>query len=308
MPPPGSPLPSSSRAGWGWWDTRRLSRARSSWQPRSGCRAYTCACTTGRTWRAAGGSASGSSGRLPQSRCSSSTCATMTSSARLVRSRAPVDEPRFLLDRDRDRTRRQRGDRLLRRPHPHTGVALLWAALGADRGGLHDALHPGHDARDRGRGRPRRRLDLRHLRLMHASPRHRGGAAEAAAESTSFLEALDEVSEAVESGAGLPAVARAAGRALDASVIVLDAASSVLAVACEASEDERAVMAGERGAERIDLRVAELPVGQLRFRPRSAPPAAALQRLVANLIALEVDRAKAPARATEAAVGDFLED
>jgi sugar diacid utilization regulator len=143
---------------------------------------------------------------------------------------------------------------------------------------------------------------------MPASPGHRAGPAEAAADSVSFLEALDEVSDAVESGAGLPAVARAAGRALDASVIVLDASSGVLAVACESTEDERAVMAGERGAERIDLRVAELPVGQLRFRPRSAPPAAALQRLVANLIALEVDRAKAPARATEAAVGDFLED
>ena len=37
-----------------------------------------------------------------------------------------------------------------------------------------------------------------------------------------FLEALDEVSDAVESGARQPAVARAAGRALDASVIVLD--------------------------------------------------------------------------------------
>ena len=40
-----------------------------------------------------------------------------------------------------------------------------------------------------------------------------------AAQSRSFLEALDEVSEAVESGAGLPSVTRAAGRALDASVI-----------------------------------------------------------------------------------------
>ena len=44
------------------------------------------------------------------------------------------------------------------------------------------------------------------------------------AQTRSFLEALDEVSDAVESGAGLPAVARAAGRALDASVIVLDSA------------------------------------------------------------------------------------
>ena len=87
----------------------------------------------------------------------------------------------------------------------------------------------------------------------------------------SFLEALDEVSEAVESGAGLPAVARAAARALDASVIVLDRASSVLAVACESREDERAVMAGEAGSESAELRVAELVVGQLRYRARAEP-------------------------------------
>jgi sugar diacid utilization regulator len=124
----------------------------------------------------------------------------------------------------------------------------------------------------------------------------------------SFLDALDEVSEAVEAGAGLPAVARAASRALDASVIVLDAASRVLAVACESSEDERAVMAGEAGSEAVELRVAETPVGQLRYRARGESPPPALLRLVANLIGLEVDRAKAPERATEAAVGDFLED
>jgi sugar diacid utilization regulator len=137
----------------------------------------------------------------------------------------------------------------------------------------------------------------------------RTGDPEARADTRSFLEALDEVSEAVESGAGLPAVARAAARALDASVIVLDAASSVLAVACQSSEDERAVMAGESGAQGVELRVADLPVGELRYRPRGEPPPQqALLRIVTNLIALEVDRAKAPERATEAAVGDFLDD
>jgi sugar diacid utilization regulator len=135
-----------------------------------------------------------------------------------------------------------------------------------------------------------------------------GGADAAAAEPRSFLEALDEVSEAVESGSGLPAVARAAGRALDASVIVLDVASSVLAVACRSTEDERVVMAGEAGSEKVELRVADLPVGQLRYRPRGDPPPPSLLRLVANLMALEVDRAKAPERASEAAVGDFLQD
>lgn len=132
--------------------------------------------------------------------------------------------------------------------------------------------------------------------------------APAAAEPRSFLEALDEVSEAVESGAGLPAVARAAGRALDASVIVLDSASNVLAVACASPEDERAVMAGEGDSETVTLVVADRAVGQLRFRPRGERPPASLLRLVANLTGLELERAKAPERASEEAVGDFLED
>ena len=123
-----------------------------------------------------------------------------------------------------------------------------------------------------------------------------------------FLEALDEVSDAVESGAGLPAVARAASRALDASVIVLDPASSVLAVACASPEDERAVMAGEAGTETVELRVADAEVGRLRYRPRGEAPPGALLRLVGNLIGLELERSRAPERATEAAVGDFIQD
>ena len=122
-----------------------------------------------------------------------------------------------------------------------------------------------------------------------------------------FPEALGEVSEAVESGAGLPTVARAASRALDASVIVLDSTSSVLAVACASPEDERAVMAGEAGSESVDLRVADAVVGRLRYRPRGEPDPMLL-RLVSNLIALEVERAKAPVRASEAAIADFLTD
>jgi sugar diacid utilization regulator len=82
----------------------------------------------------------------------------------------------------------------------------------------------------------------------------------------------------------------------------------VLAVACRSSEDERVVMAGEAGSERVSLRVADLAVGQLRYRARGEPPAPALLRLVSNLIALEVERAKAPERANVAAVSDFLAD
>jgi sugar diacid utilization regulator len=127
-------------------------------------------------------------------------------------------------------------------------------------------------------------------------------------EARSFLEALDEVSDAVESGAGLPAVARAAGRALDASVIVLDAGSSILAVACASPEDERSVLAGEGGTETVELRVADAEVGRLRYRPRGEQPPGALLRLVANLIGLELERSRAPERASEEAVGDFIRD
>jgi sugar diacid utilization regulator len=125
---------------------------------------------------------------------------------------------------------------------------------------------------------------------------------------STFLEAFEQVSEAVESGAGLPAVVRAAARALDASIVVLDPAASVMAVACLSPEDERAVLAGESGSEALELRVFDQLVGQLRLRTRGAPPQAALLRMVTTLIGMEVDRARAPARASEAAVGDFLGD
>jgi hypothetical protein len=125
---------------------------------------------------------------------------------------------------------------------------------------------------------------------------------------SSFLEGIEEVSAAVEAGAGLPTVARAASRALDASVVVLDTASSILAVACQSSEDERAVIAGERGSTAVDLRVADEVVGQLRMRPWDGVPEPALLRMVTTLIGLEVHRSRAPGRATEAAVGDFLAD
>lgn len=123
-----------------------------------------------------------------------------------------------------------------------------------------------------------------------------------------LLDAFAEVSDAVESGAGIPAVTRAAAHALEASVVVLDVRSSVLAVACQSPEDERAVLAGEGATEITQLRVADEAVGQLHIRPRAAPPAAVLLRMVTTLIGQEVDRAGAPDRASEAAVADFLSD
>jgi len=125
---------------------------------------------------------------------------------------------------------------------------------------------------------------------------------------SSFLDAFGEVSEAVEAGAGLPTVVRAAAHALDASVVVLDVAGRILAVACLSPEDERAVIALEGGSERVVLRVDDQTVGELRLRSRGVPPPVALLRMVGTLIALESHRARAPERASEAAVGDFLAD
>ena len=131
--------------------------------------------------------------------------------------------------------------------------------------------------------------------------------AEAAAD-RAFLEAFGGVSDAVEAGAGLPEVARAASRALNASVAVVDSSSSVLAVACLSPADERWVLSGREGSETLELRVADAAVGQLRYRPRGTAPAPGLLRMVGTLIALEVERSRAPERATEAAVAAFLAD
>jgi len=129
------------------------------------------------------------------------------------------------------------------------------------------------------------------------------------------LEALAEISAAVEGGAGLHEVVRAVARGLGAGVAELDAALGVLAVACRSPEEERAVLAQGTGVGTLELRVAERRVGELRFRPRdgsadasAAPEPDAVLRMAGSVIALEVERARAPERATEAAVGRFLDD
>jgi DNA-binding PucR family transcriptional regulator len=110
----------------------------------------------------------------------------------------------------------------------------------------------------------------------------------------------------VESGLGLPEVVRAAARALDASLILIDRSSAVLAVAARSSADERALMSDAAGVSTHELRVGDAVVGRLRMRGRSGEPPVALLRLVTTLVASEVERLRAPSRASEAAATAFL--
>jgi sugar diacid utilization regulator len=122
-------------------------------------------------------------------------------------------------------------------------------------------------------------------------------------------DALDAIAEVVETGAGLPALARAVGIALEASVVILDRSSSVLAVACASPEDERAVMSAREGVERVDLIADGANVGEMRMRTRGrATVNHSLTRARAALVALELERSSGPERASEEAVARFLRD
>jgi sugar diacid utilization regulator len=119
------------------------------------------------------------------------------------------------------------------------------------------------------------------------------------------LDALGAVTDAVEAGAGLPAILRAAARALDASLVLIDRSATVLAVAARSPADERSLMHSGDGVATIELKVADAPVGTLRMRARGAAPDGALLRLLTTLIASEMERTRAPERASEQAAVSF---
>ena len=119
------------------------------------------------------------------------------------------------------------------------------------------------------------------------------------------LAALAAITDAVEDGAGLPAVLRAAARALDTSLILIDRSASVLAVAARSPADERSLMRDGDDVTTIDLKVADATVGKLRLRVAERPLDASLLRLVTTLIASEVERVRAPERASEEAATTF---
>jgi PucR family transcriptional regulator, purine catabolism regulatory protein len=121
----------------------------------------------------------------------------------------------------------------------------------------------------------------------------------------SDLQALDAITEAIESGAGLPEVVRAAAKALQASLAVTDAWGATLAVAAGSPAEERALLSRGRGVRTIPLRLADTVVGTLHMHAKAAP-SASMQRLLVTMIASEVERVRAPERVSETAAGDFL--
>jgi hypothetical protein len=117
---------------------------------------------------------------------------------------------------------------------------------------------------------------------------------------------LDALSEAIESGAGLPAVTRAAARALDASVALIDRSSAVLGVAASSQAEEGRLLTGGDDVAGVELRVADAVVGELRYRARGQAPAPAVTRMVATLLALEVERSRSPEWASDEAAAVFV--
>ena len=117
--------------------------------------------------------------------------------------------------------------------------------------------------------------------------------------------ALDALTEAVETGAGLPAVARAAAKVLDASVALIDRSSAVLAVAGASPDQEQKLLSGGEGIAAVELRVGGSPVGELRYRAKGEPDLG-IARMVTTLLALELERARAPEWESEEAAAGFV--
>jgi sugar diacid utilization regulator len=122
---------------------------------------------------------------------------------------------------------------------------------------------------------------------------------------TPDLDAFAAITDAVEAGAGLPEILRAAARALDASLILIDRSATVLAVAARSPADERSLMRDAEDVTTVELKVADASVGQLRMRSRERTPDSAVLRLLTTLIASEVERVRAPERASEEAATGF---
>ena len=117
---------------------------------------------------------------------------------------------------------------------------------------------------------------------------------------------LEQLSAAIESGAGLPAVTRAAAQALGASLALIDRSSAVLGVAASSQAEEKKLLSGADDVERVELRVADAVVGELRFRSRGDAASPVVARMVSTLLALEVERSRSHEWASDEAASAFV--
>lgn len=120
-------------------------------------------------------------------------------------------------------------------------------------------------------------------------------------------EPLDQIAAAVSSGAGLPALARAVARALDAGIVVADRGGAVLAVAARSRDEERRLLASRAQLEAVPLTVAGETAGSAVLQHRGEPDPGVLA-LVLTVLALEVERVRAPARASQEEAAAFCAD
>ncbi|HEX6687319.1 MAG TPA: helix-turn-helix domain-containing protein [Solirubrobacterales bacterium] len=100
-------------------------------------------------------------------------------------------------------------------------------------------------------------------------------------------------------------MARAAARVLDASVALIERSGAVLAVAGASPDQEEKLLAGGEKVTSVELRVADAAVGELRYRAK-APPDPAIARMVTTLLALELERSRAPDWQNEEVAGVFV--
>ena len=100
---------------------------------------------------------------------------------------------------------------------------------------------------------------------------------------------------------------RAAGRALGASLAVVDRSTSVLAIAARSPDEEDKLRGDEPGVENLALTYAEQAVGELRYRWHEAAAPAGLLDLIAALIAMEVHSSRSGDWADEEAAAAFTD-
>ena len=219
----------------------------------------------------------------------------------------------------RDRQRRRRRDRV-HRLHPGPGVERLQPRSGSALAAVVPDAVRARRVHHRGRGAAARRSSTSGTASAPTIGRRRGRTSRAAAYNPVpmslpaqraadglDLTALEAITDAVESGRGAArGRARRRARARRQPRAGRPRGHACSPSAARSPADERSLVAGGAGVETLELRVADEPVGDAADARARSEPGAALLRLVTTLVASEVERVRAPERASEEALAGFL--